>query len=407
MRISTAYSFDSSIDNLQKRQTEMSQSQMQLTSGKKVNAASDDPIAAARAERALASISRDDANQRSLDASRNVMQLSESSIGDAVSLLQTARESMVAAGNGSYTDKERQALALKLKDIRAQMLTIANRSDGSGGFVFGGQGSASPPFLDTTSGVQFVGQGGQVQAASSESLNLTVDGDQTWLKAKSGNGVYETNPASTNTGTGWITAGSVTTPADVPYPADPSITPPQYAVTFSVNAGVTTYSVTKDGGGTSLNNVPFQSGKAIVIDGMSFAITGQPADTDSFTLNQSTNDLSVFDALDTAITSLTSTNQNTGQIMQAVNKGLSNLDSVLGNVSAARSAVGESLNRMDSIEGRISASKLAAETERSNAEDLDMVSAISKFQNQQTGYDAALKSYAMVQKLSLFQYING
>jgi flagellar hook-associated protein 3 FlgL len=34
-----------------------------------------------------------------------------------------------------------------------------------------------------------------------------------------------------------------------------------------------------------------------------------------------------------------------------------------------------------------------------------MVEAISKFQSQQTGYDTALKSYAMVQKLSLFQYI--
>lgn len=407
MRISTAYSFESSIDNLQKRQSEMSHSQMQLTSGKKVNVASDDPIAAARAERALASISREDANQRSLDASRNVMQLSESSIGDAVSLLQTAREAMVAAGNGSYTDKEREALALKLKDIRSQMLTIANRSDGSGGFVFGGQGSATPPFLDTTNGVQFVGQGGQVQAAAGESLNLTVDGDQTWLKAKSGNGVYETNPASTNTGGGWITAGSVTTPSALPYPADPSITPPQYAVSFTVNAGVTTYTVSKDGGGTTLTDVPYVSGKAIVIDGMSFAVSGQPANADSFTVDQATNDLSVFDALDSAITSLTTGNQGSGQIMQAVNRGLSNLDSILGNVSAARSAVGESLNRMDSIEGRISASKLAAETERSNAEDLDMVSAISKFQNQQSGYEAALKSYAMVQKLSLFQYING
>jgi flagellar hook-associated protein 3 FlgL len=36
-----------------------------------------------------------------------------------------------------------------------------------------------------------------------------------------------------------------------------------------------------------------------------------------------------------------------------------------------------------------------------------MVEGISKFQNQQSGYEAALKSYAMVQKLSLFQYING
>lgn len=36
-----------------------------------------------------------------------------------------------------------------------------------------------------------------------------------------------------------------------------------------------------------------------------------------------------------------------------------------------------------------------------------MVKAISEFQNQQSGYDAALKSYASVQRMSLFQYLNG
>jgi flagellar hook-associated protein 3 FlgL len=35
-----------------------------------------------------------------------------------------------------------------------------------------------------------------------------------------------------------------------------------------------------------------------------------------------------------------------------------------------------------------------------------MVQAISDFQNKQSGYDAALKSYSMVQRLSLFQYLN-
>jgi flagellar hook-associated protein 3 FlgL len=34
-----------------------------------------------------------------------------------------------------------------------------------------------------------------------------------------------------------------------------------------------------------------------------------------------------------------------------------------------------------------------------------MVEAISNFQNQQSGYDAALKTYASVQRMSLFQYI--
>ena len=36
-----------------------------------------------------------------------------------------------------------------------------------------------------------------------------------------------------------------------------------------------------------------------------------------------------------------------------------------------------------------------------------MVKAISDFQNQQTGYDAALKTYSTVQRLSLFEYLNG
>ena len=89
-----------------------------------------------------------------------------------------------------------------------------------------------------------------------------------------------------------------------------------------------------------------------------------------------------------------------------VNTGLSRIDSLLGNFQSARSTMGETLNRMDGIESRISALKLMAETDRSAAVDLDMVQAISDFQGKQTGYEAALKSYSMVQKLSLMQYIN-
>ena len=97
----------------------------------------------------------------------------------------------------------------------------------------------------------------------------------------------------------------------------------------------------------------------------------------------------------------------TGSAAQAtVTQGLSDLDKILGNVQSARSEVGEMLNRMDGIEGRLAVSKLAAQTEKSNAEDLDMVEAISQFQNKQTGYEAALQSYASIQKMSLFQYIS-
>ncbi|MGD5733833.1 flagellin, partial [Xanthomonas citri pv. citri] len=74
--------------------------------------------------------------------------------------------------------------------------------------------------------------------------------------------------------------------------------------------------------------------------------------------------------------------------------------------NAGRSEIGAVLNRVDAVADRLSALKLSSKTERSNAEDLDMTEAISDFSNQQTGYDAALKAYSMVQRLSLFNYLN-
>jgi len=165
MRIATAFTYDQSIANLQSRQQQLATSQQQLTSGKRVNYASDDPTSAARAERALASLSRNEAD-------RNVMTVAESALGTATDLLQTARETLVDAGNGSYSDSDRASLAVKLANIRTQLLTVANTSDGGGGFVFGGAGSSTSPFVDTATGVAFQGQTGESLASSSDKLNL-------------------------------------------------------------------------------------------------------------------------------------------------------------------------------------------------------------------------------------------
>jgi flagellar hook-associated protein 3 FlgL len=73
---------------------------------------------------------------------------------------------------------------------------------------------------------------------------------------------------------------------------------------------------------------------------------------------------------------------------------------------AVRTQVGATLNRVDAVTGRLSALKLSSQTEESNATDLDMTQAISDFSSQQTGYDAALKAYSLVQKLSLFNYLS-
>lgn len=301
MRIATATAYESAIENLQRRQRDMSESQLQLTSGKRVNRASDDPTNAARAERSLAAVARVEATQRALEASRNAMQLTESSLSDAGEYLQRARELLVSAGNGSFSDGERQALAAELRGVREQLLATANRSDGAGGYLFGGQGSQEPPFVDTPAGVVFEGTAGRAQVVSGDALPIATDGAYTWMQSSSGT--------------------------------------------------------------------------------------------------------SVFTALDQAIADLSTPGLSSVDFTARNVVNLANVDASMNRVLAVRAEVGSMLNRLDSIEGRLADMRLANETERSAAEDLDLTRAISDFRNQQSGYDAALQSYAMVQRMSLFQYI--
>lgn len=307
MRITQAYAFENSISSLQKRQQALTDAQEQLTSGKRVRKGSDDPAAAATAERALAAQSRAEAQMRALDASKNAMQLTESALGTAGELVQQARELLVSAGNGSYSDSERATIALAIRGLRDELLAVANREDGAGRYLFGGQGADGPPLLDAPGGVSYNASPGQTQAALGEASPLAIDGRAAWLQAPSA-----------------ATQGS----------------------------------------------------------------------TDS-----------LFDVMDRVVGELLTPGRPGAQVAQGVADGLRDFDAVGENLAAWRARSGEALNRIDRIGERLSQNRLDAQTERSDAEDLDMIQAISDFQNRQSGYDAALKTYSLVQQMSLLQYL--
>jgi flagellar hook-associated protein 3 FlgL len=398
MRISTANALDRSLEQMQQRQQSLTDAQERLTSGKRVARASDDPTAAARAERALAQQSRADASQRALEASRNAMAQGESALGDAGELMQRARELVLQAGGPTYNDDQRLTLSKAIRGLRDQLLQVANRGDGAGGYLFGGQGAATPPFVDAPGGVQFIGTAGNLQAASGEPLPMTIDGGMSLLSSMSGNGVFVTAPLAGNGSGAWVDAGRVTDPA--------ALTGDTYQVEFSVAPAGTTYSLLRNGAATAVTAAPYVSGQAIEFDGMSLTVTGTPASGDRFDATPSARDLSLFDTLDQVADELAVSGRSAAQVTQTVQRALRDVDTTLGTLISVRSQLGEVLGRTDAVEERLAESKLAAQTERSAAEDLDMISAVSDFQNRQTSYDAALKAYSMVQRLSLFQYIS-
>jgi flagellar hook-associated protein 3 FlgL len=229
-------------------------------------------------------------------------------------------------------------------------------------------------------------------------------GDSWWLNARTGNGIFETS-AGSMVSSAWIDAGSVTDPTT--FFATP---PSDYAINFT---SPTTYDIVRTqttppgAPATVVSGASFSSGAAIQIDGMSVSVRGSPAAGDQFQLKASTASLNAFAVFDRAASEMQAGFRTSAQITQDNSDNLRDIDSLMGNMQLSRSRAGDVLNRIDVETGRLGDQKLASQEERSNAEDLDIVEALSDFKNQQNGYDAALKSYSMVQRLTLFQYING
>lgn len=401
MRIATATQFDRSIDLIQRRQQSLESSREQLLSGKRITRASDDPVQAARAERAQTQDTRLEARQRSLEASRQTMAQTESALGDALGIMQRVRELVMQAGNAATDDASRKTIATELRGLREQLLGIANQQDGLGGYLFAGQGGAGAPFVQGPAGIEFKGVPGGMAATATDELPLYLDGAATWMQAPTGNGVFATSYAGAvapaHDTRMWINTGQVLTPS--------ALTGLGYELSFTGTAAAGfTVSVEDDNG--NVQTFPYVSGQALEFDGLSVTLTGTPVPgQDVFKIEPSAKSLSPFAVVDGLIADLESGGRTGAQVAQTVASGLRDLDSTLGVAMSARAQLGWRMEQAEGTEVRLTDDRLAAQTQRSAAEDVNMAAAVSEFQAQQTSYDSALKAYSMVQRLSLFEYI--
>lgn len=395
MRLGSANAFDNSLAQLTSHQAGLADLQEKLTAGKRVLRPSDDPTAAAQAERAMTRISRIETEQRALNVQKNSMSMAESTLGNATETLQAIRDLVVGAGNAGYTSVNRTSIAQQISALRDQLFGYANKVDSNGVPLFGGLGSASAPFTDSAAGVAFNGIAGQT-AGSAVSIPSVMDGQAVWMNVPSGNGVFDVSLGGANTGTVWTDVGQVTNPS--------AVTGDNYTVTFNVVAGVTTYDVVDTTTATTVSTgQPYTSGQTIQFGGMAIKAEGVPANGDTLQIAPSST-TNIFKVIDQAMAGINGAN-NSNKLNQAFTRALAEIDTGMNRIQSARGLAGDMLNRADNIESTQTTKSVQLETDRSRAEDIDMIKGISDFQNQQTGYDAALKTYAQVQRLSLFNYL--
>jgi len=176
MRLSTAQRARQSIEQMTQRQAEISTLQKQVSSGDRVLKPSDDPAAAAQAERTRSQVARMDVEKRMLGFAQLKLAQAESATGEGTDLFQRARELLIGANNDTNSPADRALYAQELTGIRDALFGLANRSDGLGGFVFGGAGIRQAPFVEGANGIEFIADSGSQFTGSNPSLTISVDG---------------------------------------------------------------------------------------------------------------------------------------------------------------------------------------------------------------------------------------
>ncbi|WP_371767781.1 flagellar hook-associated protein FlgL [Massilia sp.] len=407
LRISTNAIYQAGTTQINTLQSQMAKTQMQLSTNKRMLTAADDPIGSAKALELTQSQSMNTQFGTNRTNAKSSLSLVDKTLTDVSNQIQDIQTLIVTAGNGGYTQSDREALAIELEGRMADLLGSANTTDGTGTYLFSGYKTTTQPFTQTPTGATYQGDQGQrmLQVGSARKMAISESGSAIFEANVTGNGTFVTQAAGTNTGAGIISPGAVTDAT--------KLTGHDYAIAFQVagTPAVTTYTVTDNSTSPAsavLSNRPYTAGAAIAFDGMSFDIKGAPANGDQFSVAPSQKQ-SVFTSITNLIQTLRSpSNGSDGKAALAnnLNAASLNMKNALDNVLTVQASVGARLKEVDSLDSTGDDLNIQYQTTLSDLQDLDMVKAVSLYTQQQQTLQAAQVSFKTMSGLSLFNYIS-
>jgi flagellar hook-associated protein 3 FlgL len=401
LRVSTYMMFQNGEQAISNAQSQLMQTELQLSTGKQINSPSDNPIGAANVASLGTTVSQLNQYQSNQNEAELQLNQADSTLSSLVNLVQDAQQRLIQAGDASYSDSQRAALAQGLQGDLSQMVGLANGSDGQGGYLFAGSQQSAPPFSQTGNNVTYTGDSvlQSVQVSQNRQLQIKFSGDDIFQKMRPGNGAFVTAASATNTGSGVIDPGSVANPS--------ALTGDNYAISFAVSGSTTTYQVQDTTKNTSVASGTYTSPTTVAFDGLQVQLTGAPANGDSFTVAPAAYQ-SLFTTMSKAIVALqqpADTPAATAQLQTSLGSSLASMGQALDHVTLKQAEVGDQLQQLSSYSTLNSDRTLQANSALSSIQDLDYAKAASLMAQQQTTYQAALQSYSAVSKLSLFNYL--
>ena len=343
MRISTSWNHQLGVNAILDQQSKLSETQMKLSTGKRILTPSEDPAAAVRLLDLDQVTKQTEQYQDNIAMARQRLTLEETNIQDVVDTLFRIRTLTVQGLNDTNTQPDRAAIAAELDQLNEHMLGIANTKNANGEYIFAGYATGTLPY---SRGPAFeplkAADGTNINTPSIYSYPYAGDRNQRDIQIGPSRQVADGNFGEQVFGKNLIPADI--DPNDTTKLLDPTKTPENlFEIVSKISALL----------------------KADVPD------------------------------------------KEVDQVkhLNALEEGLGQLDQRLETAVTVQTTVGARMNALDRQESTNADYILDMKTVTSEIGDLDYAEAISQFNLQNVSLQAAQQAYTRVQNLSLFNYL--
>jgi len=166
--------FDRAIAQMGITQDRLSKTQTQLSTTKLINKPSDAPDQAATITRLKSAIDRQNSYVTTINSVKDKLSQQETAASNATDVLTRLKELTIQAANDTYSAVDRKSIDLEVKQLRDQLLSLANTQDVNGNFIFSGSRVSKQAFATDNNG-KLVYQGDQTVSSTGVGDQSAVD----------------------------------------------------------------------------------------------------------------------------------------------------------------------------------------------------------------------------------------
>lgn len=395
MRISSSLINRFATQDLMKHQLNIADLQAKISSGKRINKPSDDPVGAARSINLKDGLEQVEQYRRNINIAEARLLNEESHIAGSENVLLRVRELALIANNAATSVSDYPGMKTELQQLRAELLAHANARDNDGNYVFAGSKTTTRPVNPAKTSV-YEGDDHPrlIQIQQHRTLTTSDTAKEVFMQIPQSKVTHMLRADAANTGNAIADLSNI----------DPSNSHTQdsYSIEFTTSGN---YNVRNNTTGESVvSNAVLDSSNIIEFASLRVELKGDTSAGDVFTLTP-TQRQDIFSTIDNFIALMAKSPANqTERTLQTQNISnvLMNIDTAFEHITAKRAEIGSRLASLDTISQEHAATEYQLSSALSKTEDLNITEAISSLQHRATALEALQKTITRTQGLSLF-----